>query len=145
MISLHDVLDCTFPCYGKLIRRSMHFPSLREKCPNTELFLLRIFLHSVQIQKNTDQKQLRIWTLFTQYMMAFAIFSCDIKGQQLKFAYIKLFIIIAFISGFHISHSAKLRSEDILSRPYLLKLLKGCLPQNILSPLLNTVPSIILV
>ena len=30
--------------------------SLRKKCPNTELFLVRIFLYSVPIQKNTDQK-----------------------------------------------------------------------------------------
>ena len=33
--------------------------SLREKCPNTEFFLVRIFLYS-------GQKKLRIWTLFTQ-------------------------------------------------------------------------------
>ena len=33
--------------------------ALREKCPNTEFFLLRIFLYS-------DQKKIRIWTLFTQ-------------------------------------------------------------------------------
>ena len=26
------------------------------KCPNTELFLVRIFLYSVRIQENTDQK-----------------------------------------------------------------------------------------
>ena len=32
---------------------------LREKCPNTEFFLVRIFLYS-------DQKKLRIWTHFTQ-------------------------------------------------------------------------------
>ena len=37
--------------------------SLREKCRNTEYFLVRIFLYSVQIQENTDQKILRIWTL----------------------------------------------------------------------------------
>ena len=30
--------------------------ALREKCPNTELFLVRIFLYSVQIQENTDQR-----------------------------------------------------------------------------------------
>ena len=30
--------------------------SLREMCPNTELFLVRIFLYSVRIQENTDQK-----------------------------------------------------------------------------------------
>ena len=40
--------------------------SLREKCPNTEFFLVRIFLYSVRIQENTNQKKLRIWTLFTQ-------------------------------------------------------------------------------
>ena len=51
---------------------------LREKCRNTEFFLVRIFriwteyeeiLHispySVQMQENMDQKKLRIWTLFT--------------------------------------------------------------------------------
>ena len=41
--------------------------TLRGKCPNTEFFLVRIFLHSVRIQENTDQKQLRIWTVFTQW------------------------------------------------------------------------------
>ena len=36
--------------------------TLREKCPNTE----SKSPYLVQIQKNTDQKKLRIWTLFTQ-------------------------------------------------------------------------------
>ena len=44
-----------------LLRATLH-----EKCPNTELFLDRIFLYSARIQENTDQKKLRIWTLFTQ-------------------------------------------------------------------------------
>ena len=39
--------------------------SVREKFPYTEFFLVRIFLCSVRIQENTDQKKLRIWTLFT--------------------------------------------------------------------------------
>ena len=39
--------------------------TLREKCPNTEFFLVRIFLYSDWIQENMDQKKLRIWTLFT--------------------------------------------------------------------------------
>ena len=30
--------------------------TLREKCPNTELFLVGIFLYSDRIQENTDQK-----------------------------------------------------------------------------------------
>ena len=29
--------------------------TLREKCPDTELFLVLIFLYSVQIQENTDR------------------------------------------------------------------------------------------
>ena len=39
---------------------------MREKCPNAELFLVRIFLYSVRIQENMDQRKLRIWKLFTQ-------------------------------------------------------------------------------
>ena len=39
--------------------------SLCEKWPNTEVFLVRNFPYSVQIWENTDQKKLRIWTLFT--------------------------------------------------------------------------------
>ena len=30
--------------------------TLRGKCPNKELFLVGIFLYSVRIQENTDQK-----------------------------------------------------------------------------------------
>ena len=51
--------------------------SLREKCPNTELFLVHIFLYSVRIQENTDQKLLRIWTLFTQCVYHWEIFLKD--------------------------------------------------------------------
>ena len=40
--------------------------SLHEKCPNLRLFLVRIFLYSVQSVENAEQKKLRIWTIFTQ-------------------------------------------------------------------------------
>ena len=40
--------------------------TLHEKCPNTKVFILRIFPYSVLIRENTVQKKLRIWTLFTQ-------------------------------------------------------------------------------
>ena len=40
--------------------------TLREKFLNTEFFLVRIFLYSVRMQENTDQKKIRILTLFTQ-------------------------------------------------------------------------------
>ena len=39
--------------------------SLPEKCPNTEFFLVRIFLYSARMQENAHQEKLRIWTLFT--------------------------------------------------------------------------------
>ena len=41
--------------------------TLPEKGPNTELFLVRIFPYLYWIRENTDQKKLRIWTLFTQW------------------------------------------------------------------------------
>ena len=43
--------------------------ALREKYSNTEFFPVRIFLYSVRIQGNTDQKNLGIWTFFTQYSL----------------------------------------------------------------------------
>ena len=51
--------------------------TLCEKCPNTQFFLVRILPYSdwirrftgygkIRIRGNTDQKKLRIWTLFAQ-------------------------------------------------------------------------------
>ena len=67
---------------GHIQGTSLPYWSLPEKCPNTEILLVRIFLYSdwirrftelspysVRIQKNTDQKKLPIWILFTQWMM----------------------------------------------------------------------------
>ena len=43
--------------FYKICRKCILFSRLlREKCPNTELFLFRIFLYSPRIQENTDQK-----------------------------------------------------------------------------------------
>ena len=53
------------------------FQPLREKCPNTELFQVRFFLYLVRMQENTDQKWLRIWTLFTQCTSY-----CDVKLKE---------------------------------------------------------------
>ena len=44
----------------------LNWITLREKCRNTEFFLVRILLYSDWIQENTDQKKLRIWTIFKQ-------------------------------------------------------------------------------
>ena len=54
--------------------------SLREECPNTEFFLVRIFLYSVRIQKNTDQTKLRILTVFTQWEALTRRFSIKYMG-----------------------------------------------------------------
>ena len=53
--------------------------AMREKCPNTDFFPVRIFRirteygeiwsispYSIRMRKNTDQKKLRIWTRFMQ-------------------------------------------------------------------------------
>ena len=52
--------------------------TLREKCPNTELFLVRIFLYSDWKQENMDQKKLRIRTVFTQWK--FYIFKFSLRS-----------------------------------------------------------------
>ena len=65
---------------------------LREKCPNTELFLVRIFPHSDWIRRYTPYlsvfspnaekygpEKLCIWTLFTQYI------NPKIKRDRLSF------------------------------------------------------------
>ena len=59
----------TSACRKNILRNyalCWNFTPLHEKCPNAEFFLVRIFLYSVRIQKNTDQKKLCIWIIFTQ-------------------------------------------------------------------------------
>ena len=74
-----EVLYCFFKHTWNLLRLSfvllttiishLRFPinlaifatlTLHEKCPNTELFLVCILLHSVRIQKNTDHKKINV-------------------------------------------------------------------------------------
>ena len=38
------------------IKQYIQLYALREKCQNTELFLVRVFFYSVRIQEYTDQK-----------------------------------------------------------------------------------------
>ena len=54
------------------------------KCPNTEFFLVRIFLCS-------DQKKLRIWTFFTQCLIVilFPFFIPSLKNLPSKFSDLK--------------------------------------------------------
>ena len=59
------------------------------KCPNTELFLICIFLYSDWIQEHTDQKELGIWTLFTQWL--FLTLPVTIPGEKRCLAFIKPF------------------------------------------------------
>ena len=56
--------------------------SLREKCPNTEFFLGRIFPLS-DVFHSTDQKKLRIWTL-SRSLFLFRTF-CSALSVQKKF------------------------------------------------------------
>ena len=57
--------------------------------PNTDFFLVRIFMHSdwiqsispysVRMRENTDQKKLRIWTLFTQCLFNHSFTSSNLN------------------------------------------------------------------
>ena len=62
IMNLNSISDYVCEVFFKL--------TLREKCPNTGFFLVRIFLYSNWIQENTDQKNLRSWTLFVQCNLA---------------------------------------------------------------------------
>ena len=52
------------------------FQYLREKCPNTEFFLVRIFLYSVRIQENTDKKN----SVFGHFSRSEYSFIMSLKG-----------------------------------------------------------------
>ena len=64
------------------------YRSLHENWPNTEYFLVRIFLYSVWIKKNTDQKRLRIWTLFMQLVIQQRVPSSYLHGTPGNLFYI---------------------------------------------------------
>ena len=43
-------------CFWENIAMVHKWLALREKCPNTEFFVVRIFIYSIRKQENTDQK-----------------------------------------------------------------------------------------
>ena len=54
--------------------------SLREKCPNTD----------AGIQENTDQKKLRIWTLF---MQCISLYHCSQLKKNVLKAYTEFLVL----------------------------------------------------
>ena len=60
----HSILEVMFLVSSKY---SGFYKVRREKCPNTDFFLVRIFRYSVRIWENTDQKKLCICALFTKW------------------------------------------------------------------------------
>ena len=97
---------------------------LCEKCPNREIFLVRIFLYWVRIQENTDQKNIHLWTVFTQWATYLVVYTSNgMKSKTTKnnkvsiyLAYLllailfivahKLLIIWFLYSAFPFSHDA---------------------------------------
>ena len=55
--------------------------ALREKCPNTEFFLVHIFQCSVRTQENKGQRKLGICTLLTQWWLTNSSFFQSIFGR----------------------------------------------------------------
>ena len=72
--------------------------SLREKCPNKEVFLVRIFLCSYWIRRFTEKK-LRIWTLFQAVCVMVIIFLLKLE-KTIPFL-LSFFIITDFTSQVH--------------------------------------------
>ena len=54
---------CDMPQIQLIFANLSH--TLREKCPNTEYFLVRIFLYSGWIQESTDQKKNSVFVHFS--------------------------------------------------------------------------------
>ena len=112
--------------------------SLRKKCPSTEFFPVRIFLYLVRMQERWPRKKFRIWTFFPQ----------SVSSELFCFTYKLLFKAAYFLplkvfkngpSKICGSQPFKIwRDMFCLSRPYTFKFFKGCLPQILLGPLLNT-------
>ena len=73
----------------------LHYRPLREKCPNKEFFLVRIFPYSrwtrkfkeysERVRENTDQKKLGIWPLFTQFWLYWIIIQNSQKVSNLLY------------------------------------------------------------
>ena len=66
-LSQCQVIKQEIETFSKTCPERSEICALCEKCPNTELFLVRIFLYSDWKPENKDQKKLRIWTLFRQW------------------------------------------------------------------------------
>ena len=80
-LHLYKVNFFVFKESGNLGCKKFYFLRLRKKCPNTEILFWSLFSHiwteygdllrkspySFQMQENTDQKRLLIWTFFVQF------------------------------------------------------------------------------
>ena len=86
MVFLGKNIPELFLIFNAMIDLTRETP-LREKCPNTEFFMVCIILYSDWTQEDTDQKKLRIWTLFTQWRFSSTSFSA--KYSRLEWRTIK--------------------------------------------------------
>ena len=66
--------------------------SLRGKCPNTEFFLVGIFPHS-------DQKKLRIWTLFTQCLVLVYLLLLVLPIIKISFSRVEYMLHFIFLQN----------------------------------------------
>ena len=71
------------PCQKSMMETVRKIP-LRKKRPNTEFFLVRIFVYSDWIQENTDQKKLRIWTRQISHLLSSSFFTFPLETLSLR-------------------------------------------------------------
>ena len=85
-------LQCEFRCkryfsdYYHVSAMFSEMCTVCEKYPNTEFFLVHIFLYSVRIRVKTDKKKIRIWTLFTQWWVYLLMRFLKILLMRFQFA-----------------------------------------------------------
>ena len=135
----------------------MLYSTLLKKCPYSDFILGRIFSHSDWIRRdnimreNTDQNNSEYGHFFRSiayvYRMNLAIWNSRKKRKKIRKQNKNPKKDIFFVKPQKIFKQNNIKLLDLhicveeiflLSRPYHFKFFKGCLPEILLGPLLNT-------
>ena len=97
-----------------VICTNLHAFSLRENCPNTEFFLVRI-------QENTDQKKICIWTLFMQCLFSYLFeTSSTVTLLKRKQKLLSAFLIAAILGWFlYFSNALNVEMESLSTNGFV--------------------------
>ena len=79
--------------------------TLREKCLNTELFLVRILLYSVRIQENIDQTQLHILDSFHAVSVCHSYMTEVVEGVDFFCAFSRIYNLNHYLANQNVTFS----------------------------------------